>query len=149
MEERCWQMTKNKLGEDHPDTLVSVGELAGYYNRLGDSRRAVVMEEERWKIRDKFKESRISLPLLSSTNAFRMRGEEKGRAQHNPSSPIKSQGAPKLGHDLQKNQATTVTISVVRVKAIAALLLRYARPQPDDVKQMKVEAAILNRSQWK
>ena len=50
MGERCWEMRKAKLGEDHPHTLTSISKLAGYYDRLGDSGRAAEMEERCWEI---------------------------------------------------------------------------------------------------
>lgn len=44
-------MAKANLGADHPDTLASMGSLAGYYDRLGDTRRATEMGEECWQMR--------------------------------------------------------------------------------------------------
>jgi hypothetical protein len=45
-------MTKTKLGADHPDTLTSLSKLAGYYDGVGDSRRAAETEEECLRTRD-------------------------------------------------------------------------------------------------
>ena len=50
MGERSWKVRKSKLGEDHPDTLVSMGNLAGYYDSLGDSTKAAEMGEQCWKV---------------------------------------------------------------------------------------------------
>ena len=47
---RSWAIRKAKLGEDHPNTLVSIGKLAGYYDGLRDSRRAAEIGERYWKV---------------------------------------------------------------------------------------------------
>jgi tetratricopeptide (TPR) repeat protein len=49
MGERCWEVSKRQLGEEHPDTLVSMSNLALYYYRLGNSRKAAEMEERCWE----------------------------------------------------------------------------------------------------
>ncbi|KAM0714701.1 hypothetical protein Q7P37_009718 [Cladosporium fusiforme] len=49
--ERSWVVAKTMLGADHPDTLTSMSNLAGYYDRLGDSRQAAEMGEECWRTR--------------------------------------------------------------------------------------------------
>lgn len=64
MEEQCREMRKAKLRADHPHTLVSMGNLAGYYNRLGDSGRATKMGEQCWEMREKFENARIRLAAL-------------------------------------------------------------------------------------
>lgn len=35
-----------KLGEDHLDTLISISNLIGYYDRLGESGKAAEIEEQ-------------------------------------------------------------------------------------------------------
>jgi hypothetical protein len=49
--ERSCRTMKAKLGADHPDTLISMSKLAGYYDGLGDSGRAAKMGEECWRTR--------------------------------------------------------------------------------------------------
>ncbi|KAF2719982.1 hypothetical protein K431DRAFT_295506 [Polychaeton citri CBS 116435] len=49
MGERCWEARKMLLGDDHPDTLASMNNLAGYFDKLGDSRRAAEMGERCWE----------------------------------------------------------------------------------------------------
>ncbi|KAF1818247.1 uncharacterized protein K489DRAFT_391284 [Dissoconium aciculare CBS 342.82] len=51
MGERCWEAKKRQLGEEHRETLVSMGQLARYYDRLGDSRKAAEMGERCWEAR--------------------------------------------------------------------------------------------------
>ena len=41
------------LGEEQPDTLISMNNLAGYYNRLGDSKKAAEMGEQCWDTRNR------------------------------------------------------------------------------------------------
>lgn len=41
---------KKKLGEEHPETLISMSNLAGYYDRLGRSGDAARIGEECWEI---------------------------------------------------------------------------------------------------
>jgi hypothetical protein len=48
--ERSWIVAKTKLGPDHPHALTSMSNLAGYYDGLGDTRRAAKMEEECWRL---------------------------------------------------------------------------------------------------
>ena len=51
MGERCCEVRKSRLGEDHPHTLVSMSNLAWYYNRLGDSRKAAEMGKRCWEMK--------------------------------------------------------------------------------------------------
>jgi hypothetical protein len=45
---RWGEASKRVLGEEHRDTLVSISNLAGYYDRLGDSGRAAEIGEQCW-----------------------------------------------------------------------------------------------------
>jgi hypothetical protein len=45
MGKRCWEASKRQLGEEHPHTLISMSNLAEYYDQLGDSKGAAEMRE--------------------------------------------------------------------------------------------------------
>ncbi|KAM0714705.1 hypothetical protein Q7P37_009722 [Cladosporium fusiforme] len=49
--ERSWTVAKSKLEKNHFTTLISMGKLAAYCDRLGDSRRAAEMGEECWRLK--------------------------------------------------------------------------------------------------
>ena len=49
--ERCWEAYMTMLGKEHPDTLTSMGNLASYYDRLGESEKAAELGERCWEAR--------------------------------------------------------------------------------------------------
>lgn len=51
--ELCWNATKERLGDEDPYTLGSMNNLAGYYDRLGDSKKAAEIGEQCWEARKK------------------------------------------------------------------------------------------------
>lgn len=48
---RSWILTKAKIEPDHPGTLVTMSNLAEYYEQLGDSERAAETGLECWRMR--------------------------------------------------------------------------------------------------
>ena len=76
--ETVWKMYKHKLGEDHPDTLMSMSNLANWYNEAGRRTEALEMSEVVLKIhKDKLGEDHPN--TLSSMNNLAIRYSEAGR----------------------------------------------------------------------
>ena len=44
--ERIWKYYKEKYGEEHPDTLTALNDLASTYGKLGDHRKALELQEK-------------------------------------------------------------------------------------------------------
>jgi hypothetical protein len=68
LEEKVLEVSKRALGEEHPDTLLSMGNLAASYSDLGRLQDAVELEEKVLEARKRMLGKEHPRTLLSINN---------------------------------------------------------------------------------
>lgn len=75
MGEKCWEASKKELGDEHPDTLAFMGNLANTYERVEDYRKAKELEEKSWAATKKVFGENDRRTLISMSNLAWMYGK--------------------------------------------------------------------------